>query len=226
MADRMDNKGVIFDMDGVLINTGEFHKQSWYDLAEREGFAMTDEFFNDTFGMQNYQIIPRLAGRRMSREEIDKLADWKEQRFRDLIDENGKLPLMDGMEELIRGLKQSGFKLAIGTSTPAENLKFLLEHMPVHGEFDALVSSEDVENSKPAPDTFLKAAEKLNLPPQSCVVVEDAIIGVQAGKAGGMKVIAVATTRKKEELHEADIVFDTPGDVTVSDFEKLLNQQK
>jgi len=217
------DKAVIFDLDGVLINTGEFHRQSWYDLAEQEGFSMSDEFFEETFGMQNYQIIPRLAGKRMSREEIDKLADWKEARFRELIDQSGKIGLIDGMEELIGQLKQEGFKLAIGTSTPAANLRFLLEHMPVNGVFDAFVSSEDVENSKPSPDTFLKAAEKLQVPPANSIVVEDAVAGVQAGKAGGMKVIAVATTRKKDELCEADIVFDNPGDLKLSDFTKLLS---
>jgi HAD superfamily hydrolase (TIGR01509 family) len=210
-------------MDGVLIDTAEFHKQSWYDLAELKGYQMSDEFFNHTFGMQNYQVIPQLAEREMSDEEIYSLEEWKENRFRELIDKQGKLPLMEGVGELITSLKQNGFKLAIGTSTTAENLKFLLEHMPVHGEFDALVSSEDVEHSKPEPDTFLKAAEKLQLSPQDCIVVEDAIIGVQAGKAGCMKVIAVATTWVKDKLQQADIVFDKPGDIKVSDFERLLN---
>jgi beta-phosphoglucomutase len=84
--------GVIFDLDGVLVDSGWAHRQAWCDLAEREGFRMSDEFFTITFGMQNYQILPMLAGRDLSCEEIDRMADWKERRYRELIAEKLALP--------------------------------------------------------------------------------------------------------------------------------------
>jgi beta-phosphoglucomutase len=174
--------------------------------------------------MQNYQIIPQMTDKKLTREKIDELSDFKEQRFRELIDQAGKIELIDGVEKLIDTLKKQGFKLAIGTSTPAVNLKFLLEHMPVNGQFDDFVTGEEVENGKPFPDTFLRAAEKINIPAENCVVVEDAVSGVQAGKAAGMKVIAVATTRDKEQLHQADMVFDKPGDLKADIFVELLGQ--
>jgi len=169
-------KGVIFDLDGVLIDTGQFHRQSWYDLAREEDFQMSDELFYSTFGMQNYQIIPLLVRRDLTAEDIERMSEWKENRYRELI--SGKLTLQEGARELIDELKSNGFLLAIGTSAPQANLAFMLEHTGVDDCFDAYVTGEEVSNSKPAPDTFLKAAEKLLLAPGRCLVVEDAVQGV------------------------------------------------
>jgi beta-phosphoglucomutase len=213
--------GVIFDLDGVLVNTGPFHKQSWYDLAAREGFQMSDELFYTTFGMQNYQIIPQLANRPLTRAEIDRLSDWKEARYRELI--KGRLVLLPGVKDLLACLKASGFLLAVGSSTPRVNLDFMLDETSCHDYFDAIVTGEEVKNGKPAPDTFLKAAEKLHLPPACCVVIEDAVQGIQAAKAAGMKVIAITTTRPKKDLAAADRIIDSMTQLNPNDFSRLLN---
>lgn len=214
-------KGVIFDLDGVLIDTGQFHRQSWYDLAGEEDFQMSDELFYSTFGMQNYQIIPLLVRRDLTVEDIERMSEWKESRYRELI--SGKLTLQEGARGLIDELKSNGFLLAIGTSAPQANLAFMLEHTGVDDCFDAYVTGEEVSNSKPAPDTFLKAAEKLSLTPGRCLVVEDAVQGVQAGKKAGMKVVAVCTTRGREDLEEADLIVESLGELKADDFLKLLN---
>jgi beta-phosphoglucomutase len=213
--------GVIFDLDGVLIDTAEFHKQSWFDLAEKEGFEITDEFFYDTFGMQNYQIIPILAKRDVSPEEIDGLSKWKEQRYRDLI-EDAQI-LAPGADALLADLKRHGFLLAIGSSAPRKNMDFVLERIGVAHYFDALVVGEDVKKGKPAPDTFLKAAEKLALPPDRCVVVEDAVAGVQAAKNARMAVIALTTTRTCKDLAHADLIADSLNQLTPDDFINLID---
>lgn len=214
-------KGVIFDLDGVLIDTGQFHRQSWYDLAGEEDFEMSDELFYSTFGMQNYQIIPLLVRRDLTVEDIERMSEWKERRYRELI--SGKLTLQEGARGLIDELKSNGFLLAIGTSAPQANLAFMLEHTGVDDCFDAYVTGEEVSNSKPAPDTFLKAAEKLSLTPGRCLVVEDAVQGVQAAKKAGMKVVAVCTTRGREDLEEADLIVESLGELKADDFLKLLN---
>ena len=214
-------KGVIFDLDGVLIDTGQFHRQSWYDLAGEEDFQMSDELFYSTFGMQNYQIIPLLVRRDLTAEDIERMSEWKESRYRELI--SGKLTLQEGARGLIDELKSNGFLLAIGTSAPQANLVFMLEHTGVDDCFDAYVTGEEVSNSKPAPDTFLKAAEKLLLAPGRCLVVEDAVQGVQAAKKAGMKVVAVCTTRGREDLEEADLIVESLGELKADDFLKLLN---
>jgi beta-phosphoglucomutase len=211
---------VIFDLDGVLVDTGLFHKQSWYDLAEREGFQMTDRIFYATFGMQNYQIIPMLVGGELPSEEIDRMSDWKERRYRELI--AGKLQLLPGVKMLIDDLKNNGFLLAVGTSAPKENLDFMLDNTSLHNSFDACVTGEEVANGKPAPETFLKAAQKLAVAASDCVVVEDAVHGVQAGKAARMVVVAVTTTRTKAELAEADMIVDSLAEINAGDFIRLL----
>jgi len=219
--DLVDNrKGVIFDMDGVLVDTGWAHKQSWYDLAAKEGFSMSDEFFSSTFGMQNYQIIPMLLERESTRNEIDRLADWKEQRYRELVSE--QLTLSEGARTLLEDLKDNGFLLAVGSSAPRANLNLVLERVQADGYFDACVSGEEVSAGKPAPDTFLKAAEKLSLGPDHCIVVEDAVQGVDAAKAAGMAVVAVTTTRDRAALRRADVIVDILAELSADNFTQLL----
>jgi beta-phosphoglucomutase len=216
------DKGVIFDLDGVLIDTGEAHKQSWFDLAALHGWTLTAEQFYQTFGMQNAQIIPFLTGKKLSPDEIQKLSDWKEQRYREII--AGKLTLLDGAESLIKKLRAAGFRIAIGTSTPLVNLEFMFHETGSQRLFDTWATSEDVARSKPSPDTFLKAAEKLGLPPSCCVVVEDSIPGVEAAHNAAMPVVGVTNTRTRDELlvAQADLVTSSLADLSVLDFENLL----
>ena len=217
------DRGVIFDLDGVLVDTGWAHKQSWYDLAEKEGFGMSDEFFYSTFGMQNYQIIPMLLGQEVNAKEVGRLSDWKEQRYRELIAE--KLALANGAKELLDDLKNKDFLLAIGSSAPRANLGLILERLKVQTFFEAYVTKEDVSEGKPAPETFIKAAEKLALPAGRCVVVEDAVQGIEAGKAAGMAVVAITTTRKRADLARADMIVDSLAELRAEDFVKLLIDQ-
>ena len=224
MTESDHQMGVIFDLDGVLVDTGWAHKQSWYDLAEKEGFFMTDEFFYSTFGMQNYMIIPMLLGRDVSSDEIKRLSDWKEQRYRQIIAE--KLLPAEGAKSLLDDLKSENFLLAVGSSAPRANLDLVLERTGLQDYFDAYVSGEEVTNGKPAPDTFLKAAQKLSLGADQCVVVEDAVQGVEAGKAAGMPVVAVTTTRSRADLHRADIIVDSLPQLQARQFVDLLGNQK
>jgi beta-phosphoglucomutase len=212
--------GVIFDLDGVLVDTGWAHKQAWYDLAEKEGFDISDDFFYSTFGMRNDQIIPMFAGKGLSPEEVERLSQWKEEHYRELIAE--KLILPPGVGELLSDLKRSGFLLAVGSSAPKANLDLVLERVKIRDYFDACVTGEEVVEGKPAPETFVKAAGKLGLPPDCCVVVEDAVQGVEAGKAAGMPVIAVTTTRDRSALSAADIVVDGLDELKAKDFINLL----
>jgi beta-phosphoglucomutase family hydrolase len=215
-------KAVIFDLDGVLVDTGEFHKQSWYDLADREGFALTEEFFYGTFGMQNYQIIPQLVPE-VTPAELERMSVWKEIRFRELI--HGKLNLLDGAKALIEDLKHNHFKLAVGSSAPKVNLEFMLTEAGAYDDFDALVCGENVENGKPAPDTFLKAAEKLQIPPQRSIVIEDAVQGIQAAHAAGMAAVAITTTRLRADLNQAERIIDSLMELSPAILYELLNSQ-
>ena len=211
--------GVIFDMDGVLVDSGWAHCQAWYDLADKEDLEMTDEFFNRTFGMQNDTIIPMLRPG-IGQREMDSLADWKEQRYRELVETHPQAG--EGVLTLLRDLKAKGFKMAIGSSAPQANLDVFWGPLGLADYIDARVTKEQVREGKPAPETFLKAASQLSLPPVRCVVVEDAVHGVQAGKAAGMAVVAVTTTRTRNELSQADRVVDSLAELTADDFLSVL----
>jgi beta-phosphoglucomutase family hydrolase len=217
----VDNgKGVIFDLDGVLIDSGWAHKQAWFDLAEKEGLEFSDKFFNDTFGMQNAQIIPMLVRRELVPGELEDMSDWKEQRYRDIVSE--KLSLSQGAEKLLAELKEKGFRLAIGSSAPKVNLDLIFRCLKLDNYINACVTKEDVKNGKPSPETFLKAAQKLSLLPRHCVVVEDAVHGIEAARAAGMPVIALTTTRDREDLSGADIIADNLDELKVEDFVGLV----
>jgi beta-phosphoglucomutase family hydrolase len=212
--------GVIFDMDGVLVDSGWAHRQAWYDLAEKEDLEMSDEFFSRTFGMQNDTIIPMLRPG-VGKQELDLLSNWKEERYRELVEDRPKAA--EGVLSLLHDLKAKGFRLAIGSSAPRANLDVFWTPLGLADYIDVRVTKEQVREGKPAPETFLKAAEQLALPPECCAVVEDAVHGVQAGKAAGMSVIAVTTTRTREELSLADRVVDSLAELTAGDFLALLN---
>ena len=182
--------GAIFDMDGVIADTGWAHKQAWAEFARIHGAEFTDEDFFRTFGMQNYQIIPIVLGHEVPLEEIGPMGDWKEQRYRQIVSQNLTAP--DGLAALLADLKAHGFRIAVGSSAPKVNIDLVLDRLGIRGSFDAIVYGDMVSRGKPAPDTFLEAAEKLGVPPDRCIVVEDAIPGVQAGKAAGMAVMAIS----------------------------------
>jgi beta-phosphoglucomutase family hydrolase len=211
--------GVIFDMDGVLVDTGWAHRQAWYDLAKQEGLTMSDEFFRRTFGMQNAAIVPMLRPG-ISRQDMERLSEWKERRYRDLMCEH--VELAPGAGALLDDLRRHGFRLAIGSSAPPENLDIFWDRLGLGEIFDARVTKEEITESKPSPQTFLKAAEKLGLAPACCAVVEDAVQGVQAARAAGMPVVAVTTTRDRRDLAQADRVVDSLAELKASDFLALL----
>lgn len=219
MASCNGKFGVIFDLDGVLVDTGWAHRQAWYDLAEQEGLAISDEFFRSTFGMQNAAILPMLRPG-ISPGEMERLSDGKERRYRDLVKQ--RLQFAEGAEALLTDLKQDGFHLAIGSSAPPENLDVFWSRLSLPEYFHARVTKEEITESKPSPQTFLKAAQKLGIEPVCCAVVEDAVQGVQAARAGGMRVVAVTTTRSRQDLAQADRVVDSLSELNASDFLALL----
>jgi HAD superfamily hydrolase (TIGR01509 family) len=216
------DRGVIFDMDGVLVDSGWAHRQAWFDLAQAEGLEMSDEFFCKTFGMQNDTILPMLRPG-ISKPEMVRLSDHKEQRYRELVHSRPKAA--DGVLALLSDLKADGFRLAIGSSAPRANLDVFWGPLGLADYFQATVTKEQVVEGKPSPETFLKAAGMLSLAPQRCVVVEDALHGVQAAKAAGMPVVAVTTTRSRAELAHADRVVDSLAELSAEDFVRLLNRK-
>ncbi|MGH2495856.1 MAG: HAD family hydrolase [Ktedonobacteraceae bacterium] len=196
-------QAVIWDLDGVIIDSADEHRRAWQRLAREEGIPFTDADFWATFGKRNDDIIPQRWGN-VSQERLQQLAERKELYFREFIRE--AVAPLPGSMELMRGLHEAGFPQALASSTPIENIQLIRILLNLDQYLSALVTGESVAHGKPAPDIFLKAASELHMPPSHCLVIEDAVAGVQAALAAGMRCIAVAGERELPGLRAADLV--------------------
>jgi beta-phosphoglucomutase len=215
--------GVIFDMDGVLVDSSEAHFAAWSRLGEELGVAHPREVFESTFGMHNRQIIPLWLGGRVAEDAVQRYSDRKEAIYRELA--ATEVRPLDGVVELIQSLHANGFRLAVGSSGPRPNVELILGLLGVKELFHALSTGDEVTHGKPNPEVFLKAADKLGCPPERCVVIEDAPQGVEAGVAAGAKVIAVTSTRPASELSKAHVVIASLRDVSPDLVARLFQLQ-
>jgi len=213
---------VIFDMDGVLVDTYAAHYESWQRMARRDGLDFTREDFAATFGRTSREIIAHFWGDgRYSEAQMAELDDLKEAALREII--AADFPAMPGARELLDELHASAVKLAVGSSGPAENVDLVLERLDARRLFDAIVTADDVTRGKPDPQVFLIAAEKLAIAPQRCVVVEDARQGVEAAKAAGMSCVGMLSTgRTAESLRAADMLISSLGELSADVVRNLI----
>jgi len=222
--DERNRTGVIFDMDGVLINSADAHFRSWQVLAEQEGTSVHRDQFTATFGRRNADIVPLLFGE-VDPPQLAALADRKETIYRDLM--RDKPPLVRGAANLIAALDDAGVALAIGSSAPRANVDLVLSALGASHAITTIVSAEDVTRGKPDPQVFALAAEALGLSPEQCVVIEDAPVGVMAARKAGTKVVAVLSTHSASSFGQPgsefapDAVVDTLSAVTVETLEQL-----
>ncbi len=186
---KYENYGVIWDVDGTLLDSGGMHFNSWVNLAQDLGKSFTPTDFKATFGRRNAEIIRQLFGEHYSDQEVNALGFQKEEYYRKTARQG--LTLLPGVQSLLEKLHEAGFKQAIGSSAPRQNLDLLLELTGIAPFFEAVVGAEDTQRGKPDPQVFLTAAQKLGLPPGNCLVLEDAVAGVEAATAAGMASIAV-----------------------------------
>jgi beta-phosphoglucomutase family hydrolase len=206
----------IFDWDGVIIDSHDQHERSWAMLAGEEKNPLPEGFFKQSFGMRNEAIIPRFFSDwtdTNSPREIARLADRKEHLYRELVRAEGIEPL-PGVCQLLSSLRDAGIRCSIGSSTPRANIDAIMAAIGLGGYFNAITASEDVTQGKPDPEVFLKAAAKVGGVPERSVVFEDAHVGIQAGLAANMKVIAVATTHPAESLGDAHLVCEDLSGIT------------
>ncbi len=218
--------GAIWDMDGTLVDTAELHFRAWEEVCREQGRPFTRADFAATFGRRNPEIIRALFGDRFDEKQIAELGDKKEELYRAAA-RKGVEPL-PGVVALLEGLRRAGFRQAIGSSAPRANLDLILGLMGVAPYFDAVISSEDTDRGKPDPQVFLVAAERLGVPPRRCVVLEDAVAGVEAARAAGMPCIAVRFVghHPEEALRKAgaDLVVPTLEQVTAQAVRDLLDK--
>lgn len=188
-------EAVIFDWDGVVVDSSTAHKEAWERLAEERGLPLPENHFALGFGRKNQTIIPDIYQWTSVPEEIEELGSRKEHLYREILRQTGLDPLPGAMD-LFNNLKQAGIPMAVGTSTPRKNMEAVTTMIGADGFFDAIITAEDVTHGKPDPEVFLKAADALGAKYENCVVIEDAVYGIQAALAGGMKAVALTTTHR------------------------------
>ncbi len=211
--------GVLWDMDGVIVDTGEYHYRAWVHVLTAAGLSYNDEQFRNTFGMNNATILSLLFGREPTADELAVLDEGKEQYFRELI--RGDVKALPGVRAWLSTLHEGGARQAIASSAPPDNIDFFLDELGLTGWFDARISGTGMPG-KPAPDVFLTAAGAIGVPPERCIVIEDAIPGVEAARRAGMRCIAVTTTNPAERLANADIVVDSLANLPPATVWRLL----
>jgi HAD superfamily hydrolase (TIGR01509 family) len=208
---RQRPAAILFDMDGVLCDTQEMHLRAFLELAQRNGLDLTAEQFRTLFGMENRKLIPRIFGRELPIEEVDRHADWKEARYRELIAD--QIELMPGVEGLVTWLTEARIPAAVASSAPRANVEQILRSTHLLDRMRAYLASEDVTHHKPHPEIYWKAADRLGVPRENAWVIEDSLHGIEAGQRAGMRVLAVATTHPAAELQVADAVFDNVAQI-------------
>jgi beta-phosphoglucomutase len=216
----MSALAVIFDMDGVLVDSYRAHFASWSKLYSELAVPYIEAEFAKDFGRTSRDILRRRFGDELSDERIRELDVRKEALFRDEI--RSDFPVMDGAGELIDALAAAGFSIAVGSSGPPENIALCLEHLGRAKKIGAVVTGADVTRGKPDPQVFELAANRLGVSPNCCAVVEDAVHGVEAANRAGMKSVGLTGTVSREQLGMANVIVDRLSELSPDRLRKLI----
>jgi beta-phosphoglucomutase len=211
-------RAVLWDMDGTLIDSEEFHWIAWRNAMANEDIAITREQFLSSFGQRNDSIVPKWLGAASTPERIERISNVKEEFYRQLVRTEGMTPL-PGVAEWLRRLREQGWLQAIASAAPRANIEIVLEALSASHFFQALVSAEDVHKGKPDPEVYLIAASRVGASPQKCIVVEDAVAGVEGARRAGMRCIGINHDGNRLP---ADVVVNSLELLEADAFESLL----
>lgn len=211
-------RAVLWDMDGTLLDSSEYHWQSWRETLAAESYELSREKFASFFGQRNDMILHGIFGPDYPASDLRRVSDIKEEMYRELLRAGG-IELLPGVERWLKSLRREGWKQAIASSAPLLNIEAILDVLNLRNVFDAVVTAEDVERGKPDPQVFLAAAEKVSVPPSRCIVVEDAPAGTEAGRRAGMRTIGILS---EHFALQADIVVRTLEELPDAAFDDLL----
>ena len=218
----MKNIGVIFDWDGVVVDSARLHVESWQQLAGEEGYPSPDVPGLGGLGLKNEIVIGKLLGWTQDPEEIKRLMRRKEILFRERLARGG-IEAIPGVVDFLQQLKATGIPAVIGSSAPRANVEACIAALQLDGLFIGAITAEDVTHGKPDPEVFLKCAALLGRAPKECAVFEDAPAGVAAARAAGMAVMGVLSTRPREQLAGAQRYIRSFAELTPADLITLLS---
>jgi beta-phosphoglucomutase len=211
-------RAVLWDMDGTLIDSEEVHWISWRDTMAKEGIAITREQFLSSFGQRNDSIVPRWLGAAATPGRIERIANAKEELYRQLIHRDG-VSALPGVASWLHRLQQRGWLQVIASSAPRANVEAVLEALGAAHFFQGIVSAEDVRAGKPDPEVYRTAASRVGASPDRCIVVEDAVAGIEGARRAGMRSIGVSHTGRHLP---ADVVVRSLDLLDSDAFETLL----
>lgn len=218
-------KGLLFDMDGVLVNNLEVHRAAFAEFFRRYGVERSFDELSRVFGKGNDDIMGELMPKEVvERVGVRELGYEKEAIYREIY-----APIIEpqpGLLAFLAEAQEAGLRSAVGSSGYRVNVDFVLDKCRIRSYFEAIVAGDEVTRCKPDPEIYLTAAAKLGLKPEECVVFEDAEAGIEAAKRAGIKVVALATTFSREFLEgtEADAIVDDFGEVSVEMLQQLLEK--
>jgi len=218
---------LIFDMDGVLVDSNPFHVQKWIELLEQHRIAFNpDNLPKQILGERNDTALRRFFGPDLSREQSRRLSEALEAKFRRDFRAHAK-PLT-GLAQLIIEASEARIPMAVASSAMTENVDFIVDALSLRPYFRSLVTGDQVVRPKPDPEIYLKTARLLNTPSSDCVAFEDSFVGVESAKRAGMKCVAVASTFPSEELRTntaADCVVNSFEEVNLADLRRLFTSR-
>ena len=214
-------RAVLWDMDGTLIDSEDLHWISWRDTLANEGIAIAHEQFLSSFGQRNDSILPRWLGAAATPERMGRIADAKEELYRDLVRKRG-ISALPGVASWVHHLHEQGWLQAVASAAPRPNIEVVLEALGARYCFQGIVSAEDVQRGKPDPEVYVKAASRVGVSPERCIVVEDAAAGVEGARRAGMRSIGVSHNGKHLS---ADVVVPSLDRLDSDAFETLLGSQ-
>jgi len=211
-------RAVLWDMDGTLLDSAEYHWLAWREVLAAERFDLTRERFAESFGRRNDATLRFYFGDDLPLQEIERISAVKEARYREWVRTRG-VELLPGVDRWLAHLREEGWRQAVASSASLENIHAILEALAIETRFDAIVCADDVSTGKPDPEVFLVASARLRVPPPLCVVIEDSPAGIEAAHRAGMRSIGVLSSHSSLE---ADVVVRTLDELEENAFDQLL----
>lgn len=219
----MKIKAVIFDKDGVIIDTKPIHYQVLSSFLMKYNFSVTEEEYSSYTGITSTELFRRLNDKYQKKHDISTMVESFQGQYISTIRENKEIKPIKNVDTLIKKLYDKKLKLAVASSAKMEKIELVLNRFELMKYFEALVSGYEVNNSKPHPDIFLRAAEKIGVKPSECIVIEDSTNGIRAAKAAGMLCVGYNNPISKQDLREADLIINDFNDF---DVESIFNESK
>lgn len=224
MENTQQKKAFLFDMDSTMVDNMAHHGKAWFDILNNDlGAGLSKEEVKKEMYGKNPEVLERIFGKgKFTLEETEQYSMQKERDYQERFKPH--LKLIAGLEDFLKKAKEQNIKMAIASAAIPFNIDFVLDNLNIRHYFDAVISADDVETSKPHPETFLKAAEALGAKPEDCIVFEDAPKGVEAARNAGMKCVVLTTAHEAEDFEEHNNVLFFVKDYVGESVAELLKK--